>query len=454
MASMSENRPETHTKSPRNWLLGIDTLFSVRGDLLGFYENLHAQYGDAVCLRLGPYRNWVLFHPDHIEHVLTKQPDAFIRFERIMRILGQWNGSSLLIAEGESWRDRRRKVLPAFRRGRLPEYAQAIAGQCIAVRDRWLAAISENGSFACDVDAAMARLSLDIAGVTLFGKTLNEGSDDISAAIQILSETAFRETTSPLTLPDFLPLAAKRKKRRAVGLMKETIQGIVAERLHSSSGDRGDLLSILVDYHASDTEAIQDDAMSLLIAGHETSGATLTWLFYLLAKHRSVLAAVQQEIDAVTGDRPVAYTDLSQLPYLQSVVEETLRLYPAAYALFSRRAVRDVHLDGLTIRAGDLVQLFPYITQRDPRWFPDPSAFVPERFRGDPAWPKCAYFPFGAGPRVCIGQAFGFMEIMLVAGTILQRLEPQPLDADPVPFPRFSLRPRDGLNLVWRGRSS
>ncbi len=193
--------------------------------------------------------------------------------------------------------------------------------------------------------------------------------------------------------------------------------------------------------------------MSLLIAGHETSGATLTWLFILLAQHPEALRQVQKELDTVTEGAEVDFGMLAKLPYLLAATQEAMRLYPAAYALFCRRAQTDVDLgNGINIRRGDLVQLMPYITQRDARWFKEPQTFKPERFLSEPDWPRYAYIPFGAGPRVCIGQSFGLMEVMLTAATLLQTLEPQTVSQSPLPSPRFSLRPEAGFELIWQRR--
>ncbi len=270
-----------------------------------------------------------------------------------------------------------------------------------------------------------------------------------------LSELAFHESTSAFTLPDWLPLPSKRKKRAVISTMRDAIHRIVSHRLSSNHTDQGDLLSMLIEHHEGNRIAIEEDSMSLLIAGHETSGATLTWLFILLAQHPEILRQVQNELDAVTQGNTVDFNTLAQLPYLTAVTQEAMRLYPAAYALFCRRATLSVELgNGIHIRKGDLVQLMPYITHRDARWFENAGVFKPERFLSEQSWPRYAYIPFGAGPRVCIGQSFGFMEVLLTAATLLQTLEPQMPTQTPVPSPRFSLRPESGFQLTWQRRQN
>jgi cytochrome P450 len=433
-----------------SWAFGADSLRAIRQDSLGFYNRLHNLNQDAVRIRLGPYRCWFLFHPDLIEQVLAKQADAFIRFEKMMNVLRQWNGESLLIAEGDSWKERRRKVLPAFKQQRLPEYAQTILKSGQALRDHWCKLIEKQGQYSGDIDAEMAAHSLDIAALTLFGEPLQSKARSIGETVHALSELAFKETTAIFKFPDFVPLPSKRRKREIISSMRTAIRDIVTARLAGNKEDQGDLLSMLIEHHSGNQQAIEEDSMSLLIAGHETSGATLTWLFILLAQHPEILARVQQELDEIVGSSEIKFSMLQRLPYLSAVVQETMRLYPAAYALFSRRATQDVDLgNGIVIKRGDLVQILPYVTQRDARWFDAPEVFKPERFINEPKWPRYAYVPFGAGPRVCIGQSFGFMEVMLTAAIILQRVKPCLPDTTAVTSPRFSLRPKTGFQLSW-----
>ena len=314
-----------------------------------------------------------------------------------------------------------------------------------------LAAEAAEGSIEIDTDATMARLTLDIATRTLFGAAPRANGDQIEAAIQELSDTAFRESTSPARLPDWLPLPAKRRKKWAMQVMDDLVRGLVHERIaRGTQGDQGDLLTTLLAQHEGDVEDTRNDVMSLLIAGHETSGALLSWLFACLAQAPEWLAKLQEELGKVLEGRAPSAADLVNLPILRAVVDETLRLYPPAYTLFLRQADEDVDLLGVQLRKGDLVQVVPYITQRDPRFFAEPDSFDPARFLRDPSWPQFAYLPFGAGPRVCIGQNFGLMETCLVTATLLQHMTPKGLTRFPTPLPKFSLRPAGGLPMEWQ----
>lgn len=424
---------------PSRLLLGADTLVKIRRDQLGFYANMRSRYGDAVPLRLGPYRSWLLFHPDQIEVVLATKADAFVRFERMMNVLRQWNGESLFIAEGQSWHDRRRKVLPAFALKKMPSYEAVF----VQVAKDWVERLDRQatgtGEIHIDADEVFAQIALDIALRTLFGGDFSDGMEQVSGHIKALSEVAFRECASPFTLPDALPLAGKRKKKAAMAFMRDLVRDLVATRMHAPAGE--DLLQVLIETHAGDEQEIRDDAMSLLIAGHETSGAALTWIFALLADHPNELERCQQEVRRTNN--------VDDMPFLRAVVDEAFRLFPPGYTLFLRRATQDIDARGVLIRKGDLVQIVPYTTGRDPRFFDEPDAFRPERFFVPPTWPRFANIPFSAGPRVCTGQRFALKEVSIIAAELLRSFYPQLKSTFPVPEPKFSLRPKGGLPMIW-----
>lgn len=453
MTNAAQTRRE---RSPPTLSLGLGHLIRIKRDQLDFYVDMRARHGDAVRLRLGPYRSWLLFHPDDVEAVLVHQWQSFIRFEKLTQVVAQWTGANMLLAEGEEWRARRRKVLPAFARQRLPDYGAKAVLHTRRLGEAWAKRAGDRGEVMIETDAAMARLTLDIAADTFFSSPPPPNGDAIEAAIQTLSETAFRESTAPLVLPDWLPLAAKRRKRLAIGVMDEFVCRLVDARLAEPGSDRGDLLSMLDEQHEGDRTEIRNDAMSLLIAGHETSGALLGWIAHCLVNSPAWRERLCGELDTVLQGAAPRPEDLPRLRLLRAVIMEVLRLYPPAYALFLRRATCDVAMPGFTIRKGDLVQITPYAMHRDPRWFAEPERFDPARFLDREATLPKAYLPFGNGPRICIGQGFGMMEVCLVLASLLQRWIPVAGPADAIPEPRFSLRPRGGLAITWQqaGRSA
>lgn len=429
-------------RGPSPWLAGLDTLIRIRRDQLGFYADMQRKFGDTVPLRLGPYRSWLLFHPDQIEVVLASKADQFIRFERMMRVLRQWNGESLFIAEGQSWHNRRRKVLPAFAQRKMPAYEAVFQ----RVAQDWVARLSDqvgpSGGVHLDADETFAQIALDIALRTLFGGGFTEGMDQVSYHIKVLSDVAFRECANPITLSDNLPLPGKRRKIDAMTFMRDLVRELVEKRLQGPIGD--DLLQVLIETHQGDMQEICDDAMSLLIAGHETSGAALSWIFALLAQHPDALSRCQHE---VAQTRDVEYMDL-----LNAVIAEALRLYPPGYTLFLRQAKSDIDVAGVRVRKGELLQIIPYMTGRDPRFFAAPDQFKPDRFLAPPTWPFFANIPFSAGPRACTGHKFALKEVAIIAAELLRVFHPR-LEGDfPEPEPKFSLRPKGGLPMIWQNR--
>jgi len=319
---------EISSRQPRKWLLGLDHLYKIKTDQLAFYKSLEAEYGDVVCLQLGPYRTWLFFHPGPIEEMLTRQSSSFIRFRKLTDVVRQWNGDSLLLAEGEAWRVRRRKVLPAFQTKRLPNYGAAAVSHANRLCQTLAAQSAGLNKVEIDTDAVMAQLTLDIATTTLFGSPPLDNGAEVEQAIQILSDTAFRESTSPFKVPDFLPLKAKRDKRWAMTIMDNMVTGLVNDRLEDlkqgGQTDRGDLLSMLIEHHDGDAVAIRNDSMSLLIAGHETSGALLSWVFAMLAQHPAILDRLTAELEDVLQGRNPEFTDLKNLKFMRGGQRQTL----------------------------------------------------------------------------------------------------------------------------------
>jgi cytochrome P450 len=314
-----------------------------------------------------------------------------------------------------------------------------------------------------EVNDAMTALTLNIASKTLFGADVSAQTARLGEAIALLSDEAMRELQEPATLPRWVPLARVRRKWEAIELVDRTTREIIAER-RASGEDRGDLLSMLLravdeegDGSGMTDEQARDEAVTLFLAGHDTSAAGLTWLFYHLAREPEVLARVAREIDALGGALPTM-ADLRRLPYLELVVKETMRLNPPAVAMFPRAAKTEVEIGGYRVRRGEQVQLLTFVTQRDPRWFPEPERFDPERFAPGRAEriPQYAYFPFGAGPRVCIGRQFALVEMQIVAATLLQTLSVRTLPGagEAGLHARLSLRPAGGLRLRWTARAA
>jgi cytochrome P450 len=302
-----------------------------------------------------------------------------------------------------------------------------------------------------DADAEMGRLSLRIVARTLFDADAEETTGAVGAAMKAFEE-AVKARFLSIPLPDWMPTAANRREARAVTQIHEILRALVAERQREPSRERQDLLQMLIDAR-DETGATMperqliDEAVTLFFAGHETSSHQLSWTLLLLANHPEVAAALSAEIDRVLGGRELTLASVSELPLLDRVLKESLRLYPPSW-VFDRAPIEDVELGGFRVPRGEAVYVSPFVTQRDPRFWPDPDRFDPERWASATPAPKFAYLPFGAGPRMCVGQAYAQLEARVVLATILRsgvRLEATRPDQELEPS--ATLKPRGGLPL-------
>ncbi|MBL8827899.1 MAG: cytochrome P450 [Planctomycetaceae bacterium] len=435
----------------------------LKADVLGTYTQLKERYGDVVSFPIAGQRLFVFFHPDAVREILVAQAKSFIRVPRVMRVFAQWNGSSVLIAEGEPWLRQRRLVQPAFQPRRFERYGQTMVAATERLAQSWQTEIDARGSLDVEINQAMTDLTLNIICRTMFATDVTDTSGDIARAVAILSEVAFHEMQSPFTLPNWWPSRFIRNKRWAMNVLDEAVWQIVRTR-RAAGDDQGDLLSMLLaavdeegDGGRLDDRQVRNELMTLMLAGHDTTAAALDWVWYNLAQYPASAAACQAELAARIGNRAVAASDVPQLKFIEAVVKESLRLYPPAIGVFLRQPTADVDICGTQVPRGSLVALSSYVTQRDARWFAEPNRFLPERFLA-PAVHDLkpnAYFPFGAGPRVCIGQSFAMTEMVLIVATLLRRftvaLAP---DQGTVELQvHASLRPRNGVRLRWTPRA-
>ena len=451
-------------RGPHDRLFGMRTMSRMKADVLGLYSEFQRDYGDSVSFRTGPYRLFIFYHPDQVREVLTTRAKSLIRLPRVMKTFAQWNGSSVLIAEGEQWIRQRRLVQPAFQPRRMENYGRTMVASAQQLVDSWSEVIDRAGHLDVDIDEAMTRLTLSIICKTMFDTEVDDISGEIAEAVSVLSNVAYYEMQAPLRLPMWLPTAWNRRKRWAIGVLDQAVWRFVRQRRQDGS-DHGDLLSMLlaaVDEESGgsrlDDRQVRDEAMTLMLAGHDTTAAGLDWLWYVIASHPEVARRCREEVDSVVGQREPSASDIEQLPCLSGTIKETLRLYPPAIGIFLRQATSDVEIGGFDVPKGSLITLSSFVTQRDSHWFPDPERFDPDRFSPERAddIPSGAYFPFGAGPRVCIGQSFAMTEMILVAATMLQKCEVEtvPGAAEPGMHVTMALRPKERLMLRWKRRQT
>src|SRR5262245_25407852 len=342
---------------PRDWTGGLRLIGQIKRDILGFYAQLQRQYGDAVYMRLGPYQDYNFFHPELIKEVLSAQARQFVRMRRPIEVLRQWNGEGLLITEGETWLRHRRLVQPAFAPRRLAAYAEAMVAAARERLDAWLAAISDSrraplsasaaprgtpaAALEIEFEQAMTDLTMEIIARTMFGAALGSEARELADAVAILSDVAVREMMAPFTLPDWLPLPGKAKKRWAMRTLDELVRRFIHDR-RAGGTDRGDLLSMLLlavdeegDRRGLTDEQARDQCINIFLAGHDTTAAGMTWIGWSLAAHGEIAARAACEVDAALGGRDPTWADLPRLAYVECVVKEALRHYPPAVAVFA-----------------------------------------------------------------------------------------------------------------------
>lgn len=432
-----------------HWLKGNLPQF-VQGRL-GFLEENFARYGDVFKIRLGPKPILVVNHPDLVEEVLVTKNKSFIKHFALKRTKLTL-GNGLLTSEGDFWRRQRKLAQPAFHRESIAGHAAMMVEYAERMLEGW------SGGQRRDAQDDMMRLTLEIVAKALFGAEVHGESADASVAMDLVMAGFTARIGRIVNLPDWVPTPVNLRLRRAVTRLDAIVYRMIAER-RKSGEVREDLLSMLL--HAQDEEGggmtdgqLRDEAMTLFMAGHETTANTLAWIWYLLALHPEVEAKLHAELDSVLQGRAPTMDDLPRLPYTDRVVTETLRLYSTVW-LLGREAIEPVTVGDYRLPVGWTVYMSQWVVHRDPRWFDDPTVYRPDRWADGlmKRIPRYAYFPFGGGPRICIGNNFSLMETALLLATIARkyRLRLAP-DADVVPLPTMTLRPEFGVKVVLEER--
>lgn len=433
-----------------NWLLG--SLGEFRRDMLGFYTHCVRNYGDVVPYRLGFHRLCLLNHPDQVEQVLTDSKN-FAKRTYVLNLLLPVLGNGLLTSEGDFWLRQRRLMKPAFQKQHVTSYADIM----VAYSQRYLDRCQDGENR--DLHADMMRLALEIAGKTLFDADVSGDAHDVGDALEVVMDQFISRWNSVLPLPPSFPTPANLRFQRTMRKLDAVIYRMIAERRQSGT-QKNDLLSLLLQARDKDDGGgmtdlqLRDEAMTLFLAGHETTAALLSWTWYLLAQHPEAEAKLLAELESVLGGRAPAVADLPRLRFTEQVLLESMRLYPPAYG-FGRVARVDLEIGGYRIPRGTTVILCPWTTHRDGRWFEQPQEFRPERWEGDFAkrLHSYAYFPFGGGQRQCIGNAFAMMEASLIVATVAPRFHFTLVPGHPVvPRAVVTLRPAHGIRAVLSRR--
>ena len=424
-----------------------------RKDRLGLLRRMVAA-GDVIALRFGPFPGILFNRPEHVQSILVEHAYDFDKGEAIHQTFRPVIGDGIFSSEGDSHRQQRKLMAPPFQPRHVASYAEIMGHYGEQIQQTW------PGDSMVDINQQMTSLTMSIIGKALFDADVFTETDELGAAMSTTLEYASYSLSKLIVWPYSWPLPRNRRTRRAVEILRTHIQHFIDERRDTPPG-RNDFLSILLQARDEDGQPMSDDqlmaeCLTLFGAGHETTATGLTWTWYLLCQHSEIYRRVQQEVDGVLQGRTPTYADLARLPYCLQVFKEALRLFPPAY-VFSRRALHDVEIDGYLVRKNQVVLLAPYTLHRREEFFPLPEKFDPERFspEREKRLPRHAYLPFGAGPRICIGNHFAMMEGHLLLATLAQRISfvlapGQKLTVDPVHH--LTLRPAGALNVTVRRR--
>ena len=449
------SKPTTNSSArppgPKGSLL-MGVMRDFNRDTLDFITRCR-DYGDVVHTRFLWVHAYFLYNPSDIETLLTTGAKSYRKAQSLRSpFFHRLVGNGLVTSEGDFWRRQRRLAQPAFHRQRISAYGDVMVQYARRAMEKWQA--NEPRDIARD----MNRLTLEVVVKTLFNADVSNDADRVGQILTSLVKPFASQATLKWILDNRLPTPGHRRYFNSVSEIDRIVYRIIAER-RASGYDEGDLLSMLLQAQDDDgsqmsDQQLRDEVMTLFLAGHETTALALSWSWYLLATHPEAERQFHAELEEVLGDRTPDVSDLPRLKYTEMIAKETMRLYPPAYAV-GREAIEDTEIGGFRVPKGTQLFAFQWVTHRDSRYFDDPDAFKPERWSGDKGeqLPKFAYFPFGGGPRQCIGNYFAMMEIVMLLATIAQRfrfvLDPQhKVEVLPV----LSLRPKDGIKVFIEPR--
>jgi cytochrome P450 len=422
-------------------------------DTMAFALAVSRQYGDIAHYTFGPLHVYQLTHPDLARDILVDRPEQFQKPKLLKYAFRPFGGDGLVTSDGALWKQQRKLMQPAFHHRQLARYADDM----VALTTRWMDSFADGD--VREINAEMATLTIRIVLKSLFGGDLPAEANDIGRSMVALLDAANRRVNSPFRVPSWIPTPKNLREKRAVARLDAILQTLIRAR-RASAESLNDLLSVLLAAVDADTgtrmsdRQLRDEMMTLFLAGHETTATALTWTWYLLSLHPEVEAKLFDELDRVLAGRAPTVNDLPQLPFTEMVVRESMRLYPPAPGV-AREPIDDVTIAGYEVPKGALISINSYVLHRDPRFFPDPERFHPERFA--PGWeeriPRYAYLPFGSGPRVCIGNGFAMMEARLILATLAQRYR---LSLEPgqtiKPVQLVTLRPNGPIRMKFDQR--
>lgn len=437
----------------------IGALPLMKKDPLKFLLGAVQEYGDVVCLGGLPSQKYYFLNDPHdIERVFKTRHREYVRGAnfQLMRDLA---GNGLFLNEGESWSRQRKLIQPTFHMQRLAGMFGTMLETTSELVERWTAVARKREPL--EIEKEVTALALDLAVKTLFGCEVREQSLAVREAVTVALAYIYERVWSPANLPSWLPTPANRRFQKAIATIDEVVYGLIAER--RASGELGgDVLSMLLTVSDEETgeampdRQIRDEVVNLMVAGHETTAVAICWTLFLVSQHPDVERRVHEELDTALGGNLPTLADIPRLSYLGRVLKESLRLYPPFW-MFTRSPIEDDEIGGHPIPAGSILMVSPYVTHRHLDYWENPEAFDPERFSPERSAgrPLFAYYPFGHGPRQCIGQRMADLECLLVLSMVLQRVRLNQVPGRRVePHPSLSLRSKGGFFMTLHERQA
>jgi enediyne biosynthesis protein E7 len=453
MATIARGRP---VPGPRGHPV-LGSLPDFQRDMLRTFMEARREFGDVVRFR-GPLSVYLLAHPDYVDHILHQEHQNYRHPDFELNKLRPTFRNGLVTSQGDFWRRQRRLAQPAFHRQRIAKFGTIMTDMTAEMLQRWRG-FAERGR-AIDVRVAMQRLTLTVLAKAMFGVDWSHDAEAVMEAVTVANEYTNQRLLAPLDLPDWLPLPSTRRFMQTRQAVDDIVYRLIRERRQSGE-DTGDLLSMLMEARDEETGEgmsdlqLHDELISMIFAGHETVSTCLTWTWYLLSKHAGIEQRLQAELAEVLGGRTPTLEDIPRLTYTTMLLQESLRLYPPIW-LIPRTPINDDEIGGYHIPAGTMIFLVPYVTHRHPEFWENPEGVDPERFTPERSAgrPRYAWFPFGGGPRQCIGNSFAMLEMQLIVALIAQRYRLNLVPGHQVILqPMVTLRPRYGMAMTLEPRS-
>lgn len=435
----------------------LKNLGKVRDDRMGVFERLVESYGDATAVQLGPVLLHVFNHPDQAQHILQSNQKNYIKDRLVTAPVEIFSGRTMFTSDGDSWLQKRRLMSPAFHRRRLANFGAISSSAADRILKRW----QNEKETTYDIQIEMGRLTLEVVGLALFSVDLADEASELGEAFKEGNDYIIYRIDVPFAPPIWFPTRRNKRFVTAKTKIDDFLYDLIESRsVEGANEGKDDLLAMIMEARDEETgegmpkSQIRNELVSLFSAGHDTTASTLMWTLYLLSQHPEVEAKLQEEVDHVLGDRLPTFDDLQALTYTRQVIDESLRLYPAAWAL-SRTAVSDDNVGGWHVAAGKQVTISVAAMHRHPDFWEDPDQFKPERFEPDQIKNrhKFAYIPFGGGPRMCIGNTFALTEATLILATLIRRVQFRLVPGHPVETKTVvGLHAKYGMpmSLEWR----